>query len=68
MTYNHLAFMAFDLARERSLEADQNRLAHLANLDKPGFVRRVLARLAAALSSGAAGVARRLDEHAIDAA
>ena len=68
MTYNHLALIALDLARERAYEADQDRLARLATGDQPGVVRRALARLAAALSVGAAGVARRLDEDALDAA
>jgi hypothetical protein len=68
MTYNYLALIALDIARERTLEADQNRLAHLATGDQPGIARRALARVAAALSVGAAGVARRLDEDALDVA
>jgi hypothetical protein len=68
MTYNHLALIALDIARDRALEADRERLARLATGDAPGFTRRALARVAAALSVGAAGVARRLDESAIDAA
>ena len=68
MTYNHLALIALDIARERTLEADRHRLARLAAGDSPGFARRAVARAAAALSIGAAGVARRLDENALDAA
>jgi hypothetical protein len=68
MTYNYLALVALDIARQRTLEADQNRLARLANGDAPGMARRTLARMAAALSVGAAAAARRLDENALDAA
>jgi hypothetical protein len=68
MTHNYLALIALDLARERTLEADNDRLARLAAGDQPGIVRRALARFAAALSVGAAGVARRLDEDVLDAA
>jgi hypothetical protein len=68
VTHNYLALIALDLARERTLEADNDRLARLAAGDQPGIVRRALARFAAALSVGAAGVARRLDEDALDAA
>ena len=68
MTHNYLTFVALDVARERSLEADRYRLARLATAGRPGVARRALARVAASLSVGAAGVARRLDEHALDLA
>lgn len=68
MTYNHLALIALDIARERTLEADRNRLAHEATGNTPGLARRALARVAAAFRIGAADVARRIDERAIDAA
>jgi hypothetical protein len=67
MTYNYLALIALDVARERTREADLDRLAHLANGDRPGLTRRALARAATALSVGAASVARRLDERSFDA-
>ena len=65
MTYNYLALFALDVARERAREADLDRLARLATADNPGLTRRALARAAAALSVGAAGVARRLDERSL---
>jgi hypothetical protein len=67
MTYNYLALFALDVARERAREADLDRLAHLATAYNPGLARRTLARAAAALSVGAAGVARRLDERSFGA-
>jgi hypothetical protein len=68
VTYNYLTLIALDVARERTLEADRHRLARLATAGRPGFTRRAIARVAAAFSVGAAGVARRLDEHALDVA
>ena len=60
-----LALVALDLARERSLEAERDRLAHMLP-QRPGVVRRTAARIATALSVAAAGLARRLDGDALD--
>ena len=61
----YMALLALDLARERALEAERYRLAHAAP-HRPGIARRTAARVAAAFSVGAAGLARRLDEKAVD--
>jgi hypothetical protein len=60
-----LALVALDLARERSLEAERDRLVHSLP-HRPGLARRGAARIAAALSLAAAGLARRLDDRAFD--
>jgi hypothetical protein len=65
---SYYTFLALDLARDRALEADRYRLARLVTADRPSLARRALARVAASVSLGAAGVARRLDEHATDVA
>ena len=66
MTPNLLALIALDVAHERTLEAQRERLARSVRRDAPGPLRSGLARVAAAVSIGAASVARRLDERVVD--
>ena len=67
MQLSHYAYLALDLARERTLEAEaHNRYADaLAGTTGPGRTRRALARTAAIVSRSSASIARRLDS-AID--
>jgi hypothetical protein len=58
---NPYVFLALDLARERTNEADRNRLAALATIGRPSWTRRVLARAFALNSMASASIARRLD-------
>jgi hypothetical protein len=71
------AYDAFDHARDRRLADDRRRaLRHPGAIDipfrqpspdrGPGTLRRASARVAAAVSHGAASVARTLDERALD--
>lgn len=71
------AFDAFDHARDRRLADDRRRaLRHPGAIDipfrqpdpdrGPGAIRRASARVAAAVSHGAASVARSLDERALE--
>lgn len=64
MNHYLLSYLALDLARERSLEAEarwlENSLAR-AEPEQTPSVRRFAARLLAAFSLGLASVARRLD-------
>jgi hypothetical protein len=59
----HYSFIALEIARERSLEAEaRHRYAHeLAGAARPGLVRRSLARAAAGVSGASASIARRFD-------
>jgi hypothetical protein len=68
MQLNHYAYLALDIARERTLEAENyHRYADaLGRQAGPGLARRSLARAAAGLSRASASVARRLDS-AVDA-
>jgi hypothetical protein len=67
--FTHYAFLALDLARERTREAEgYHRYAEaLRDGSGPGLARRTLARAAAGVSHASASVARRLDAAAIDA-
>lgn len=69
MLLNHYAYLALDLARERTLEAEtRHRYAEaLRHASGPGTARRTLARVAAGVSRASASVARRLDDAAIEA-
>ena len=63
------SFLALDIARERSLEAERNWLA--ASLAKTGptrtsRLRRQLAQILAAVSRSSAAIARRLDPRTAD--
>lgn len=64
MNHYLLSLLALDLARERSLEAEErwreDSLAQAAPLQAPR-VRRFAARLLAAVSLGSASIARKLD-------
>jgi hypothetical protein len=63
---NHLyTFAALDIARDRTREAQQARLAALASQarsGRPGVVRRGLASSLALVSRGTASAVRRLDQ------
>jgi hypothetical protein len=65
----YYALLAFDLANERSREAEEqarSRALRASLPDRPSFVRRALARGTAAISLGAAAATRRLDECVAD--
>jgi hypothetical protein len=68
MHLNHYAYLALDLANERTLEAEAyHRYAEaLGRRSGPGVARRALARAAAGVSHASASVARRLDAAAIE--
>jgi hypothetical protein len=68
MQFTHYAYLAIDIARERTLEAEvRHRYAEaLALTAGPGLARRTLARAAAGVSHASASVARRLDAGAIE--
>ena len=66
MPMHPLVFLAFDVARERALEADHNRLVALATAGRPSWARRVLARGFALNSLASASMVRRLDSVAGD--
>jgi len=68
MQFSQYAYLALDLAHERTLEAEAyHRYADaLGRQAGPGVARRSLARAAAGLSRVSASVARRLDS-AVDA-
>lgn len=63
MLLNHYAYIALDIARERTLEAEMyHRYADaLGRPAGPGLARRSVARAAAGLSRASASLARRLD-------
>ncbi|HSL33819.1 MAG TPA: hypothetical protein VK871_09240 [Candidatus Limnocylindrales bacterium] len=66
---NYWAFIALDVAGERTREADRHRLAalaHGASGSSPSVLRRFVARGVAAVSRSFASLARRLDECAAD--
>jgi methyl coenzyme M reductase alpha subunit len=68
MQLSHYAYLALDLARERTLEAEAyHRYAEALDHRGPGFARRALARAAAGISYASASVARRLDATSIEA-
>jgi hypothetical protein len=68
MMLNYYAYLALDLARERTLEAEaRHRYAEaLGQRSGPGLARRTLARAAAGVSHASAAIARRLDAAAIE--
>ena len=68
MQFSQFAYIALDLARERTLEAEaHHRYADaLRQPAGPGLARRTLARAAAGVSYASASVARRLDAGAIE--
>jgi methyl coenzyme M reductase alpha subunit len=68
MQFNHYAYLALDLANERTLAAEEyHRYSEaLGNQRGPGIARRTLARAAAGVSHASASVARRLDAAAIE--
>ena len=64
MNHYLLSYLALDLARERSLEAEERWREHSltqATPEQTPRVRRLAARLLAAVSLGSASVARKLD-------
>jgi hypothetical protein len=65
---NHYLFLALDIARERSAEAERNyRLSQLiAGTSRPSTVRRLAARLVATFSRGSARIVRKLDDCVAD--
>ena len=68
---NQYTFLALDLARERQMWANNERLVIEAQRargqrERVSLVRRPLARALAALSIGSAAVVRRLDECVAD--
>ena len=69
MMLNQYAYLALDLAHERTLEAEaRHRYADALDQQRgPGLARRALARAAAGVSHASAAVARRLDAAAIEA-
>jgi hypothetical protein len=69
MQFGHLAYLAIEIARERTLEAEaRHRYAEeLRQGAGPGFARRSAARAVAGLSRASASIARRLDAASIDA-
>jgi hypothetical protein len=68
MQFSHYAYLALDLARERTLEAEAyHRYAEALGHRGPGLARRTLARAAAGISHVSASVARRLDAAAMEA-
>jgi len=69
MMLNQYAYLALDLAHERTLEAEaRHRYADALDQQRgPGLARRALARAAAGVSHASAAVARRLDAGAIEA-
>ena len=68
MMFTHYAYLALDIARERTLEAEAHHRHAEALRDQrgPGVARRTLARAAAGVSHASASVARRLDATAIE--
>lgn len=68
MHFNHFAYLAIELSRERTLEAQaRHRYAgELGQPKGPGLTRRSLARAAAGFSRASASIARRLDGGAIE--
>jgi hypothetical protein len=68
MQFSQFAYIALDLARERTLEAEsRHRYADARGQPSgPGIARRNLARVAAGVSRASASVARRLDDAAIE--
>lgn len=68
MQFSQFAYIAIDLARERTLEAEaHHRYAEaLSHSDRPGIARRTVARAAAGVSHASASLARRLDSAAIE--
>ena len=68
MHFTHHAYLALEIARERTLEAEaRHRYAEeLGRATGPGLARRSFARAAAGVSRASASIARRLDEASID--
>ncbi len=64
----HYTFLALEIARERTREAEtRHRYAQaLAETAGPGLARRSFARAAAGVARASASIARRLDEASID--
>ena len=68
MQFSQFAYIAIDLARERTLEAEaHHRYSEALGHRGSGLARRTLVRAAAAVSHASASVARRLDAAAIEA-
>lgn len=67
--HSHLAYLAIEIARERTLEAEARHryVEALARPAGPGLARRSFARAAAGVSRASASIARRLDEASIEA-
>jgi methyl coenzyme M reductase alpha subunit len=67
MMFTQYAYLALDLARERTLEAEAYHRYAAALQDRgPGLARRTLARAAIGVSHASASVARRLDATAME--
>jgi hypothetical protein len=64
--HSYFTFIALDLAAERSREADNQRLAAIANSGRDGSTRRTVAVGLAALGRLVAATVRRLDECVAD--
>lgn len=68
MMFTQYAYLALDIARERTREAEAyHRYAEALGDRGPGLARRTLARAAAGVSHASASVARRLDAAAFEA-
>jgi len=64
---HYYTFLALDLAHQRAVEAERDRLARAsAHSDRPSLIRHGLAHGLTAVSRGSAAVARRLDDSAVD--
>ena len=63
------AYVAMDIAQQRTREAEQLRLEHALREgapERPGALRRVAARAMASVSLGSASITRKLDGHTAD--
>lgn len=69
MQFSQHAYLALEIARERTREAEaRHRYAEaLDQVAGPGLARRSFARAAAGVSRASASIARRLDEASIEA-
>ena len=67
MQFSQHAYLAIEIARERTLEAQaRHRYSEELRMTGPGLARRSFARAAAGISRASASIARRLDEASIE--
>lgn len=69
MNHYLYAYVAMDIAQQRTREAEQLRLEHALHEGAPernNALRRVAARAMASVSLGSASIARKLDGHVAD--